>query len=76
MNSTSKHQKTSGTEWGQLEGRDGCFFFVHFVFSSVKGDVNAGELFPLVGPSCNDKIYQTRVELRPDRLGRGVRGVA
>lgn len=23
---------------------------------SVREDVNAGELFPLVGPSCNDKI--------------------
>lgn len=28
------------------------------------GNVNAGELFPLVGPSCNDKIYQLREELR------------
>lgn len=45
-------------------GRDGSFH----------GDVNAGELFPLVGPSCNDKIYQTREELRRDR-GEGKNGI-
>lgn len=37
---------------------------------SVDGDVNAGELFPLVGPSCNDKIYQMSEELRRDRGGK------
>lgn len=38
---------------------------------SVNGDANAGELFPLVGPSCNDKIYEMREELRRDRWGWG-----
>lgn len=36
---------------------------------SVNKDVNPGELFPLVGRSCNDKIYQMREELRRDHGG-------
>lgn len=37
---------------------------------SVNADVNAGELSPLVGPSCNDKIYRMREELRRDHGGK------
>lgn len=57
----SIRNETSGTEQGRL-------------VVSVDGDVNAGELLPLVGPSCNDKIYQLREELRRDR-GEGEGGV-
>lgn len=39
-------------------------------YVSVDGDVNAGELFPLVGPSCNDIIYLMSEELRRDRGGK------